>query len=299
MTDKEKQIYENELKRLSKPTTLRSVTNKIFNQDIDQAVPYLPDEFTDLLIIDPPYNLNKQFGKQSFRKKNISDYAQWFENWFITLLPKLKPNASVYVCCDWTTSTAVHLVLDKYLIVRNRITWEREKGRGARKNWKNASEDIFFATVSKDYTFNVDEVKCKRKVLAPYTDDKGKAKDWQKTDKGNFRLTHPSNLWNDITVPFWSMPENTDHPTQKPEKLIAKLILASTHAGDFVLDPFAGVGTTCVTAKKLNRKFLGIEIDPDFCMLAAKRLEMAKKDKTIQGYTDGVFWERNTLTLQK
>jgi site-specific DNA-methyltransferase (adenine-specific) len=139
----------------------------------------------------------------------------------------------------------------------------------------------------------------KRRVLAPYTNSNGIPKDWQETSTGQFRLTHPSNLWNDITVPFWSMPENTDHPTQKPEKLLAKLILASTKRGDLVFDPFMGVGSSIVTAKKLDRKFLGIEIEREYCLLAAKRLNLAELDGSIQGYQDGVFWERNTLYKRK
>jgi site-specific DNA-methyltransferase (adenine-specific) len=95
------------------------------------------------------------------------------------------------------------------------------------------------------------------------------------------------------------MPENTHHPTQKSEKLLARLLLASTHPGDQVFDPFAGSGTTCVVAKKLGRQYLGIELDEDYCLLAEKRLELADQDSTIQGYADGVFWERNTLALQK
>jgi len=112
-------------------------------------------------------------------------------------------------------------------------------------------------------------------------------------------LTHPSNFWADITVPFWSMPENTEHPTQKPEKLLAKIILASTSKNNVVLDPFLGSGTTSVVAKKLGRKFVGIEQDETYCCLAEKRLALAENDHTIQGYADGVFWERNTLSSQK
>ena len=95
------------------------------------------------------------------------------------------------------------------------------------------------------------------------------------------------------------MPENTAHPTQKPEKLLAKLILASSNAGDVVFDPFLGSGSTSVTAKKLGRQYIGIEVNPQYCVWAEKRLEMAETDKTIQGYTDGVFWERNTGAAQK
>ena len=291
--------YSKDLIHISKPVQMDTLSNIIVNQDIFDVLGLLPDGFVDLLIVDPPYNLTKTFTSTTFRKKNLAEYAEWFENLLVKLLPSLKKTASVYVCSEWCSSTAVHLVLDKLLKVRNRITWEREKGRGAKRNWKNASEDIWFATVSDDYVFNVDNLKLKRRVLAPYTDTNGVPKDWQETSAGQFRLTHPSNLWNDITVPFWSMPENTDHPTQKPEKLLAKLILASTNRSDLVFDPFMGVGSSIVTAKKLDRKFLGVEIETEYCLLAAKRMGLAELDETIQGYQDGVFWERNTLKTQK
>ena len=299
LSRKEKEYYKKDLTCFSKPVDKRAVLDKIINHNIFEVIDCLPNDFVDLLILDPPYNLTKTFTSTTFRKKSITQYAQWFEELLVKLLPNLKDTASVYVCSEWYSSTAVHLVLDKFLKVRNRITWEREKGRGAKRNWKNASEDIWFATVSDDYIFNVSEVKLKRRVLAPYTDSNGRPKDWEDTSVGQFRLTHPSNLWNDVTVPFWSMPENTDHPTQKPEKLLAKLILASTNQGDFIFDPFMGVGSSIVTAKKLNRKFLGVEIDPQYCLLAAKRLHLAEFETTIQGYQDGVFWERNTPNAQK
>jgi site-specific DNA-methyltransferase (adenine-specific) len=141
-------------------------------------------------------------------------------------------------------------------------------------------------------------VKLKRQVIAPYTDESGSPKDWDDGEEGRYRLTYPSNFWHDLTVPFWSMPENTEHPTQKPEKLLAKIILASSDANAVVLDPFLGSGTTSVVAKKLNRHFIGIEIDEKFCCLAEKRLALAESDKSIQGFRDGVFWERNTLAEQ-
>ena len=162
-------------------------------------------------------------------------------------------------------------------------------------NWKNCSEDIWFCTVSDNYTFNVDAVKLKRKVLAPYKDTNGNPKDWQESQHGDFRLTYPSNIWTDMTVPFWSMPENTNHPTQKPEKLLAKIILASSLPGQLVFDPFLGSGTTSVVAKKLARAYTGVEIDETYCCLAEKRLDLANTDNVIQGYSQGVFWERNAL----
>jgi site-specific DNA-methyltransferase (adenine-specific) len=295
----EAKLFDKDLFSVSESVAIKAVGNRIINQDTFEAIEFLPAEFVDLLILDPPYNLTKKFNSNTFRKKNITEYAEWLENLLVKIIPTLKNSASVYICSEWYSSTAIHLVLEKFLKVRNRITWEREKGRGAKRNWKNASEDIWFATVSDDYTFNVDNVKLKRKVMAPYTHTNGEPKDWHKSSAGQFRLTHPSNLWNDITVPFWSMPENTDHPTQKPEKLLAKLILASTNKGDFVFDPFMGVGSSLVAAKKLSRRFLGIEIEKEYCLLAAKRLSLTERDTTIQGYSDGVFWERNTLNAQK
>jgi len=247
----------------------------------------------DLLFADPPYNLTKKFGKEKFNSRSSDDYETWLDSWLMLCVPLLKPTASIYICGDWRSSSAIQRVGSKYFKLQNRITWEREKGRGAKSNWKNASEDIWFFTVSDEFTFNLDAVKQRRRVVAPYREN-GKPKDWDESANGNFRDTHPSNIWTDITVPFWSMPENTDHPTQKPEKLLAKIILASTNPGDLILDPFAGSGTTAVVAKKLERNFVAIESDENYCLLAAMRLEMADTEKSIQGFEDGVFWERNS-----
>ena len=259
----------------------------------EMVLPKLAPASFDILFADPPYNLTKQFGANTFKSIDDAGYEAWLESWLQLCVPLLKPTASVYICGDWRSSAAIQRAGSKHFKLQNRITWEREKGRGAKANWKNSSEDIWFFTVSNQFTFNLDAVKQRRRVVAPYREN-GKPKDWTESQDGNFRDTHPSNIWTDITVPFWSMPENTDHPTQKPEKLLAKIILASTDPGDLILDPFAGSGTTAVVAKKLNRNFIAIESDEDYCLLAAKRLEMARADKSIQGFEDGVFWERNS-----
>ena len=298
LTEAELIKYSSQLIKLSESQKLKSVTNKIINQDILDAVKYLPEKFIDLLFIDPPYNITKKFNRVAFKEMNNDDYATWLDSWLSKLTFLLKENSSIYICGDWKSSSAIFKVGSKYFQVRNRITWEREKGRGAKANWKNCSEDIWFFTNSNEYTFNVNKVKLRRKVLAPYRDEQRNPKDWGQNSSGNFRDSFPSNIWNDISVPFWSMPENTDHPTQKPEKLLAKIILASTDKGDVVFDPFLGSGTTAVVAKKMERKFVGIEVDEYYCCLAEKRLTLAETDKRIQGYEDGVFWERNTLSEQ-
>ncbi len=281
------------------PCTPQEIEDRLIHQDLLSCLDFLPEQFVDLMIIDPPYNLDKKFGSSKFSKTSSELYEEWLESWLSKLKKCLKKTASLYVCCDWQSSTSVQAVLEKHFIIRNRITWEREKGRGATTNWKNCSEDIWFCTVSNDYFFDVEAVKLKRKVIAPYRQPSGEPKDWEETSNGNYRLTHPSNLWTDISVPFWSMPENTDHPTQKPEKLVAKLLLASSKPGDFVFDPFFGSGTTCVVAKKLGRKFSGVEQEAEYCQMAVKRLVGAELEDTIQGYHDGYFWERNSLAEQK
>lgn len=265
--------------------------------DLFGIIDLLPQAFADLLIIDPPYNLDKNFHGFKFSGRGDDEYLAYLRSWFPKILKTLKPSGSVYLCGDWKSSFCLYQVMRDYATVRNRITWQREKGRGAKANWKNATEDIWFGTVGDDYYFNVDAVKQKRKVMAPYREN-GEPKDWEETDDGNFRLTHPGNFWDDISVPYWSMPENTDHPTQKPEKLVAKMILASCPDCGVVLDPFLGSGTTSVVAKKLGRRYVGIEMNEEYCVWAEKRLERANSDTAIQGYSDGVFWERNTSNLQ-
>lgn len=283
---------------ISEPVELSQIIDKTIVGDTFTTLPLLPTQFVDLLIVDPPYNLDKDFHGNKFKETSDEGYEAYTEQWIQAVLPLLKENATIYVCCDWKSSLIIGKVLNKYFHIQNRITWQREKGRGSLKNWKNGMEDVWFATVSKKYTFNVDDVKIRRKVIAPYKVD-GKPKDWEETAEGNFRNTYPSNFWDDISIPYWSMPENTAHPTQKSEKLLAKLILASSNPGEIVLDPFLGSGSTSVTAKKLGRHYVGIEQNPQYALWSEKRLEMVEQDATIQGYTDGVFWERNTNALQK
>ena len=285
-----------QLLNVSENMSLDMIRNRIICGDIMQAMHALPDAFVDLLILDPPYNLAKNFHGLKFAATTFDGYVNYLESWLPQLIRLLKPTASIYLCGDWQCSAAGFMVLDKYFTVRNRITWQREKGRGAKKNWKNSCEDIWFATVSKDdYKFNLEAVKQKKRVIAPYRNSNGDPKDWQDTSDGKFRMTCPSNFWDDISVPYWSMPENTDHPTQKPEKLLAKLILASSDPGDMVFDPFAGSGSTAVCASKLDRCFAAIEINQEYCLWALERLERAHSCRRIQGYEDGVFYERNSI----
>jgi len=274
-------------------------TDKIIHIDLFEILDYIPNQIADLVILDPPYNLSKDFNGLTFNARSNEAYRNYLESWFHRVCAKLKPHGSLYFCGDWRNTSVLQSLMETELEILNRITWQREKGRGALKNWKNCMEDIWFGVKDpQQYFFNVEAVKQKRRVLAPYREN-GEAKDWEEEDNEKFRLTYPSNFWDDISIPFWSMPENTDHPTQKPEKLFAKLILASSKEGDLVFDPFLGSGTSAVVAKKLQRHYLGIEINEEYCLWAAKRIQNASFDSSIQGYSDGLFWERNTQIQQK
>jgi len=298
LSDEERKIFKERLLKVNDVNKNTDFLNKTINGDVLEVLQLIPDEFADLIIIDPPYNLSKNFNGFVFSSLSNDNYEKYLMSWFPIVCKKLKHSGSLYMCGDWRCTSAMQRVIEKELTILNRITWQREKGRGAKNNWKNSMEDIWFAVKNpNDYYFDVEAVLMKRKVLAPYKVD-GRPKDWNKENGGSFRLTYPSNFWDDISVPFWSMPENTEHPTQKSEKLYAKLILASSKEGDVVFDPFLGSGTASVVAKKLNRKYCGIELNEEYCLMAEKRLEMASDNKAIQGFADGVFWERNTLNAR-
>lgn len=278
--------------------SVEQIRNKTILGDTFAVLPFLPRKSVDLLIVDPPYNLTKRFHGNTFLKRDRREYEAYTRRWLQAVRPLLKDTASVYVCCDWESSLVVGPVLCEFFEPRNRITWQREKGRGCRDNWKNSMEDIWYATVGEDFTFHLDAVKQRKKVLASYRVE-GTPRGWEETGAGKYRDTCPSNFWDDITVPFWSMPENTGHPTQKPEKLYAKMMLASSNEGDLILDPFAGSGTAGATAKKLNRNFIQIEMNEQYCIWAQQRLAMAESNPSIQGFEDGVFWERNSGPVKR
>lgn len=224
----------------------------------------------DLVVTDPPYNLGKDFGNN---RDSRPDWPEWTARWLDLAKQALRPTGSIYVCSTWERSGVLQRLLEERFIVRNRITWKRDKGRGAKANWKMNHEDVWYATMSGRATFNLEAVKVEKKVVAPYRDEAGRPKDWVETAAGPVRRTHPSNIWTDLVVPFWSMAENTVHPTQKPERLVERILLASSNPGDFVVDPFVGSGTTAVVARRLGRRFAGCDLNADYVRLAMKRLE--------------------------
>jgi len=271
---------------------LEEALDSVFTGDTLEIGPLLPPASVDIMIADPPYDLPKNFDGELFAPMGHEAYLEYTKAWLGAITSSLKPDASMYVCADWRSSSAVYLALAERFIVRNRITWKRDKGRSSSRNWKNSSEDVWFATVSGSYHFDADAVRVRKRVVAPYREN-GLPKDWTEDESGCWRMSGAGNFWDDLTVPFWSMPENTDHPTQKPEKLVARLLLASSRPGDVIFDPFLGSGTTAVTAMKLGRRFIGIERSRSYCALAIRRLELAATDARVQGFDGDSFLERN------
>lgn len=241
--------------RENKEISIDEIRNKVVLGDGIKGMMCLPDNSIDLVFADPPYyKVDKDFGNGTLKILTKEKYAKWLEKWLKEAARLLKKTGAIYVCCGWESSELTQEILEKYFIVKNRIIWRREKGRGALKNWKENMEDIWFAVKSKDYTFNINAVKIKKEIIAPYRHGGkgGKPKGWIEVNGERYRWTHPGNIWIDMVVPFWSMAENTPHPTQKPEKLLERIILASSNKDDLVLDPFLGAGTAVVVAKKLG-----------------------------------------------
>ena len=128
----------------------------LFQGDAVDWLASLKSESIDLIFADPPYNLNKSFGGRRFRQTDQDEYEARLMEWLGPAANLLRPNASVYICGDWRSSSAIQRAGSRLFTLRNRITWEREKGRGSKRNWKNASEDIWFFTVSDDHVFDRD-----------------------------------------------------------------------------------------------------------------------------------------------
>lgn len=279
---------------------------KYYNESFENSSKYIQSSSVDLFWLDPPYyisgNKNKNINLESGDRydwdrqwSSKEEFKQWTKQYLQLAYSQLKPNGSIYVCIQWQTSNIIQDVLEEVgFTIQNRITWKRDKGRGAKSNWKSMHEDIFFATKHpKNYTFNIDEVMIEKEVIAPYRNEDGTPKDWWENEKGEkVRLTYPGNLWDEFCVPYWSMhevrsyaktkktPNNTlqKHNTQKPKDLVKKCIKASSNPGEIVVDYFSGSGTTAIASEELGRK--SITFDPN--QVCIKMLETRIKNELNQ-----------------
>ena len=234
----------------------------------------------DLIFADPPYNIGKA-GWDEFSSHDA--YLEWSLRWIKAAAKVLRPHGSLYICgfseilADLRRPAAQFFAGCKWLV------WFYKNKANLGNDWGRSHESILHYRKSKKFIFNVDLVRVPynqhtlKYPVHPQAESSqygnGKRSDgWQPHPGG----AKPKDVF-EIPVTSNGMEEKTPHPTQKPEELLRKIILASSNEDDLVVDPFAGSGTTLVCAEQLNRRWLGCENDAEYCSWAVLRLESIKR----------------------
>jgi len=243
--------------------------DQIFNEDALTGLSRVPDQSIDLIVTDPPYGLGKDYGNES-DKLASEQYLQWTENWLAIALPKLKPDASLYIFLTWRYSPEIFSFLKRHLIMLNEIIWDRRVPSmgGSTRRYSSVHDTIGFFAVSKNHYFDLDSIR------VPYDEE---------TKKARSRSIFVGKKWLEVGYnpkDVWAVSrlhkihsERVNHPTQKPLEVVERMIKASCPPNGIVLDPFMGSGTTAVAAKRTGRHFVGFELNPEYCELAKQRLD--------------------------
>jgi len=248
---------------------LKEWLNTIQHIDCVEGMQRLPDESIDLIIVDPPYGLDKNFGNDSDKIKG-REYLDFTRKWTDIAVRKLKPNGSFYIFLTWQYSPEVFSLLKKKLIMLNEIIWDRRVPSmgGGTIRYSSVHDTVgFFAKGNKHY-FDLDSIRI------PYDPETKKArtrsifvgKPW--LEKGY----NPKDVWPNCRI-HRQDPERENHPTQKPLAIINRMIKASCPKNGIVLDPFMGSGTTAVSCVLTNRNFIGFEINPEYHQMSLKRIK--------------------------
>jgi len=220
--------------------------------DYRNVIDYVEKHSVDLVLIDPPYGINYTNWDKQIDYDIVGHIVKYL----------LKTNGSFFCFAGWSNVCEIVSVLKKHFTLKDWIIYDRIKGRGGRKSLVSTREDLLWFVNSKDYTFN--------KELA-YSSIPKKTKGMGEKNGKKFRAL--SNVWSDISpiVP-WSK-ERVGHPTQKPLQLIERIIKVFTNENDLVVDFFAGSGTTAVACKRLNRRFVVLDNNSEYCEITKRRLE--------------------------
>jgi site-specific DNA-methyltransferase (adenine-specific) len=227
----------------------------------DDALNYLEkidSRSIDIIIADPPYNLGKNYGNNS-DQKTFDEYINFSRKWIKEAYRILKNTGTIYIFMGVRFISYLYSILEReYSFIFNSwITWHYTQGLGKTKGFSPRHDDILMFTKTKNYNFFLDDVRIPQKYYRSIN---------------NMRGANPGDVWTFSHVHYCNA-DRQPHPTQKPEALIERMVLASSKEGDFVLDPFFGSGTTLRVCQQLNRNCIGIELNPEYVKLTKDRLE--------------------------
>jgi site-specific DNA-methyltransferase (adenine-specific) len=214
-------------------------------------------ESIDLIVTDPPYNLSKNYGN-NFDNLERREYLDFSRNWLSKAKKLLKPTGTIYVFMGVRYISYLYEILEQELnmFFNSWITWYYTQGIGKTKGFSPRHDDILMFTKSKNFKFNLDNVRVPQKYYRSIN---------------NMRGANPGNVW-EFSHIHYCQNNRKNHPTQKPEALFERMILASTDENDCVLDPFSGSGTSIRVAQQLNRNCINIEINPEYAQMIRERI---------------------------
>lgn len=253
----------------------RHPNGEIFVGDSIQWMRSLPSNSVDLIFADPPYNIKKT-DWDTFESQQA--YVAWSIKWIEQASRILTATGTLYVCGFSEILADIKLPALEFFAGCRWLVWHYKNKANLRADWGRSHESILHLRKGKSFTFNVDEVRIpygnhttkypERTQAETSQYGKGEKSSWQPHPRG----AKPRDV---IEIPTTcnGMNESTPHPTQKPEELIRKLVLASSDEGDLVVDPFLGSGTTAVAAEQLKRRWKGCDQSQDYCRWAVQRIE--------------------------
>ena len=249
---------------------------RIIHGDALEVLQQIPDESIDLIFVDPPYNIGKNFAGRKDKWKTDKDYLDWCYQWIDLCIQKVKPNGSLYLMTSTQFMPYFDLYVRDKVTILSRIVWSYDSSGVQAKNYFGSMyEPILYCVKNKNnYTFNSDDILVEAKTGA-----KRKLIDYRKDPPQPYKTEKvPGNVWDFARVRY-RMEEYENHPTQKPISLLERIIKASSNEEDVVLDRFCGTFTTCFVAQQLKRRFIGIEIQEEYFKIGLRRLGIALEYK--------------------
>lgn len=233
------------------------MTLEILEGDAIEHLRKMAPRSVDVIIADPPYNLGKDYGNNNDRK-SFDEYLKFSRNWIKESHRILKDTGTIYVFMGVRFISYIYLLLEKeyHFVFNSWITWHYTQGLGKTKGFSPRHDDILMFTKSESFNFFLDNIRIPQKYYRTVN---------------NMRGANPGDVWTFSHVHYCNA-NRQEHPTQKPEGLIERMVSASTKEGDLVIDPFSGSGTTLRVCQQLNRNCIGIELNPQYVQLTKERL---------------------------